>query len=182
MFRTAQHRVLRGRLIFSGTLNGCNIPLVYGFQASEASAVLGQVQETLQADLSHIFERRYKAEEYELLPPRFTIIVQDVEKAFGTALASICFTSYVLTLTKYVSSRNKPDKLPENELKQTVDMENLSTTAGTSTQSSPSPVSWHSDFMSGQLRSCPVLVLYCGTGQQVTLACADFQSSMHTFC
>lgn len=89
------------------------MPLVYGFQAYKASVVLGQVQETLQADLSHIFERRYKAEEYELLPPRFTIIVQDVEKAFGTALASICFTSYVLTLTKYVSSRNKPEKLPE---------------------------------------------------------------------
>lgn len=38
---------------------------------------------------------RYDDKEYELLPPKYTIIVHDVEKAFGTVLASICFTSYI---------------------------------------------------------------------------------------
>jgi hypothetical protein len=38
---------------------------------------------------------RYNDKEYELLPPKYTIIVHDVEKAFGTVLASICFTSYI---------------------------------------------------------------------------------------
>ena len=37
-----------------------------------------KVKETLQKDLKHIFKRRYKADEFELLPPRFTIIVRDV--------------------------------------------------------------------------------------------------------
>lgn len=40
-------------------------------------------------------EARYREEAYELLPPKYTIVVRDVEKGFGTALAAICFTSYI---------------------------------------------------------------------------------------
>ncbi len=49
------------------------------------------MKQTLQADLNHIFSRRYKDDEYELLPPTFTIIVRDV----STLLLSACHTSFL---------------------------------------------------------------------------------------
>lgn len=92
--------------------NGC---IIGGYAAEyKGHAPETKVKETLQADLQHIFDRRYKSDEYELLPPTFTIIVQDVEKGFGTALASICFTSYISPIVPIAGQKDDKSHLEED--------------------------------------------------------------------
>jgi len=61
----------------------------------EGHATEADVKKILTQDLTEIFERRFSHDEYEMTPPSFTVLVGEVTKAFGTALAAICFVSYI---------------------------------------------------------------------------------------
>mmetsp|Transcript_9079 Transcript_9079/g.27264 ORF Transcript_9079/g.27264 Transcript_9079/m.27264 type:complete len:103 (+) Transcript_9079:544-852(+) len=58
-------------------------------KADDVKAVLGE-------DLQQIFDRRYTGDNYELVDVTYTVVEEEVTKDFGTALAAICFTSYIL--------------------------------------------------------------------------------------
>jgi len=89
---------------------------VIGGYAAEykGHAMAEKVKETLHSDLQNIFVRRYDDKEYELLPPKYTIIVHDVEKAFGTVLASICFTSYINPILPIAGEADDKSLLDQN--------------------------------------------------------------------
>ena len=67
-----------------------------GFAAEyEGHATAEIAQQVLHDSLMGIFERRYNPREYETFDEKFNIIDFRVEKKYGTALAAICFVSYI---------------------------------------------------------------------------------------
>ncbi|BFI30441.1 arginine decarboxylase [Marchantia polymorpha subsp. ruderalis] len=61
----------------------------------EGHATADKARDILRSDLQGIFSRRFQPEEYECFDEEFTIRSGEVEKAFGTVIAAICFSTYV---------------------------------------------------------------------------------------
>ncbi|XP_024517827.1 uncharacterized protein LOC112341617 [Selaginella moellendorffii] len=70
---------------------------VIGGYAAEYSghARESEARRILQKDLEGIFKRRFDQEDYEVFEEDFMIQESEVEQGFGTALAAICFVTYV---------------------------------------------------------------------------------------
>ncbi|KAL2634997.1 hypothetical protein R1flu_006476 [Riccia fluitans] len=69
----------------------------------EGHAMTKKAEEILRGDLQGIFCRRFDPDEYECFDEEFTIRTGEVERAFGTVIAAICFTSYVFPVYPRVS-------------------------------------------------------------------------------
>ncbi|KAK9829788.1 hypothetical protein WJX72_007928 [[Myrmecia] bisecta] len=73
--------------------------VVGGFAAEyKGHAQHKHVEQILQSDLSAIFQRRYDTAKFELMGTKYTIMVHEVTKGYGTVLASICFSTYIMPI------------------------------------------------------------------------------------
>ncbi len=67
-----------------------------GFAAEyEGHATADVAKEVLHDSLMGIFNRRYNPDDYEPFGEKFKIIDFPIEKKYGTALAAICFVTYI---------------------------------------------------------------------------------------
>jgi hypothetical protein len=62
----------------------------------EGHASVDKAKSILKKDLVGIFQRRFDDKEYECFEEDFIIQESEVDKSFGSVLASICFVTYVL--------------------------------------------------------------------------------------
>ncbi|MCO5555056.1 hypothetical protein L7F22_008596 [Adiantum nelumboides] len=74
---------------------GANCQVIGGYAVEyKGSADKDGAQRILQGDLARIFARQFNKDEYEMFDEQYVVIGHEVEKQFGTVLASICFITF----------------------------------------------------------------------------------------